>query len=162
MAAIEEAVTGLETVITEDLPAILASLESSYADGIRLEPIRTVEWEETLQDAVQTTPCVLIVGSNEMDVSLRDQTRTCHIIMVFILESHDKKTLTKMMYRYARALRMVLRVSDATNGLNRTLRQRVISAKVMEVDYGPTFTDAQLFTRAFQARIEVRVFQEND
>ena len=157
MATIETAVANLETILRDDLPAILALIDAEKKDGIKLEPIRSFEWEET-REAIKQTPACLLIGVDESDVVLRDQVRDATIQLFLVVDDRDKKSLTKRLYRYATALRRVLRPAT-----NRTLATTIISAKIVRVTFSPTFVDRDnMFARDLQAEIVLRMPKEGD
>lgn len=156
MATIEDAVSNLEAILRTDLPAILDAIMLERADGVRLEPIRTFDWEET-REFLQFPACLLL-GQDESDLVLRDQVRDATIQLILVTADRDKRALTKKLFRYAKALRVLLRPSA-----NRTLAQKVISAKIVRVTYSPMFVDRDnLFCRDLQAEIVLRLAKEND
>jgi hypothetical protein len=157
MATIEDAVTNLESIMRADLPALLTAIEVEKKDGIRLEPPRTYEWEE-IRESLTQVPAVLLIGQDESDVQLRDIVRDATITVVIITTDRNKTHLTKKLYRYAKALRQLLRPN-----MNRTLNDTVISAKVVRVSYSPTFVDRDnLYARDLQAEVVLRIPKEND
>lgn len=152
MANIEHAVAGLETILVQDLPAQLSVQELLWKDGIKLEPLRQIEWEE-IRGAINTTPAALIIGSDDNDVVGRDMLFDATIYLYVILTDRSKKSLTKKLYRYAQAVRDVLKTPR-----NHTLRGVIVSAKVVRVKYSPTFVDrTNLFMRDFEATVMLRL-----
>ena len=157
MATIEDAVVNFGEILQDDLPAILTAIENEKRDGIKLEPIRTIEYEE-VREAITQTPAALIIGTDEADNPLRDIVRDATIQLYLVVTDRSKKNLTKKLWRYGSAIRRVLRSTA-----NRTLKGKVISAKVMRIGYSPTFVDRDnLFCRDLQADIMIRVPKEND
>lgn len=157
MATIEDAVVNFSEILRDDLPAILTAIENEKKDGIKLEPIRVFEFEET-REAIIQTPAALIIGTDEVDATLKDMLRDANIQLYLVVTDRNKKHLTKKLWRYGQAIRRVLRPVAS-----RTLKGKVISAKVMRVAYSPTFVDRDnLFCRDLQADIVLRVAKEND
>lgn len=152
MATIEYAVAGLETILAEDFPTQLAAQEALWKDGIKLESIRTFEWEE-VHGSVKSTPAALIIGAEDNDVVGRDMLFDATIYIYVILTDRSKRHLTKKLYRYAEALRQTLK-----SPRNHTLRGVIVSAKVVRVKYSPTFVDrTNLYMRDFEATTMLRL-----
>lgn len=157
MATIEDAVDNFIDILRDDLPTILLAIEAQKKDGIKLEPIRVFETEET-KEAITQLPAVLVLGQDETDATLRDIVRDANIQVYLVIADRSKKNLTRKLWRYGSAIRQVLRPTT-----NRTLKGKVISAKVVRIGYSPTFMDRDnLFCRDLQADIVLRVPKEND
>ena len=153
MANIEDAMAGLQAIMEQDLPGFLATITAEWNDGIKLDPIAAYDWEELHKGGVRATPAALLMGIEESDPVLRDQIRDATIIVYLIITDRQKSALTKKLFRYADGLRRMLR-----SAVNRTLRGKIISAKVVRVKYSPTWVSRDnLFTRDLEATIVVRV-----
>jgi len=152
MASIEEAVIHFEQMLRNDLPIHLTALQDKWADGIILEPIRSFEWEE-VRDAIKVTPACLIIGEDEDDENLRDLLYTARLTLIMIVTDRAKTNTTKKLYRYADAVKRMLRpaAKRSTPGV-------IVSAIVRHIGYSPTFVDRdQLFARDFQADVRLRL-----
>ncbi len=158
MATTEDAIEGLEIVLLEDFPVFLREVERSYTDGVELENLRAVIWEEYDDQIGLPMPGVMLLATDEVDESLRDQVIVSHITAVFGFADSNKRNLTKKMFRYGRALRRMLRPSA-----NRSLRGRVISAKVGAIRWLPTGRNrSNLYARGFEADLECRLQRGGD
>lgn len=161
MANSEEAVAGLETIFLQDYPVFLRQVELEYRDGVELEGLRTVTWEEYDDGNGLQLPAVMIIAEDETDPSMRDILYDCRVTAIFMLADTDKRNVTKKMFRYGKALRRMFRPV-----LNRSLRGKVNSAKVGAIRWLPTGRGtgdtANLFARGFEADIVLRLPKEGD
>lgn len=158
MANMEQAIEGLEEIFTTDYPTYLRQVELLYTDGVELETLREITWEEG--HAIQV-PGLAIIGEEETDPSLRDLLYDCRVTCIFVVQDTNRRNVTKKMFRYAKALRRMLKPAA-----NRSLRGKVNSAKVSTIRYLPTGRvqgDTQaIFTRGFEADLMVRIPKEGD
>lgn len=162
MANSEEAIAGLEQILREDFPTILYEVEREYTDGVELENLRDIVWEELEDGMGMQLPGVMLVAEDETDPSLRDLLYDCRVTMIFVVSDTDKLNVTKKMFRYGKALRRTIKRLT-----NRSLRGRVNSAKVgairwMPTGRGTTRTGGALFARGFEADIVLRLPKEGD
>lgn len=161
MANSEEAVAGLEELLLTDYPTYLRQLEVEFTDGVILESIRQVDWEEYDDGVGLQLPGVMIVAEEERDTALRDLLYDCRVTAIFMLQDANKRNVTKKMFRYAKALRRMLKPTR-----NRSLRGRVISAKVEAIRWLPTGRGQNdtkgLFARGFEADIVLRLPKESE
>jgi hypothetical protein len=151
---------GVQELLEQDYPAFLRVVEREFTDGVPLENLRQIEWEE-FESEIQT-PGVLLLAEDEVDTTLRDLLYDCRITAVFLLADTNKRNVTKKMFRYGKALRRMLRPNN-----NRGLRSRVISAKVgairwMPTGRGTTGRTAGMYARGFEADLVIRLPKELD
>jgi hypothetical protein len=161
MSNTEEAVQGLEELFLTDYPTYLRAVELEFTDGVELESIREVTWEEYDDGVGLQLPVVMIVPEDESDPSLRDILYDCRVTVIFMFADSSKRNVTKKMFRYAKALRRMLKPSN-----NRSLRGKVNSAKVSTIRWLPTGRGIgdmdNLFARGFEADLVLRIPKEGD
>jgi hypothetical protein len=147
-ATIEDAVQGLEDLVRNSFPSILDAISKERNDGLILEPMRSFEWEE-VRDAMKSVPCCIIIGEEETDGLTSDIVYTAQVTIYIIATDRSKSMLTRKMFRYGQALKRMLRPGTA-----RTLNRAVVSAKVVRIQYSPTFVDRdQMFARDLRAEV---------
>lgn len=153
MITIEDVVARMTDVLMSDtFHDVLRTIDSERNDGLVLEPLRAVEWEEIEESALPSLPCALIIGETEEDPMLRDQTYDATLSLIVFAQDKSKRYLTKRLYRYGEAVRRVFAMPRM-----RTLNQTVISVKIGSVRYSPTFTDRQVYSRDITMDIRVRM-----
>jgi hypothetical protein len=162
MANTEDAMIGLEELLLEEYPTFLRAIELEFKDGVVLENLREVSWEEYDDSLGIAMPGVMLLPETETDPALRDLLYDCRITAIFMMTDSDKRNVTKKMFRYGRALRRMLRPNT-----NRGLRGRVISAKVGAIRWlatgrGTMGRSAGLFARGFEADLVIRLPKESD
>lgn len=161
MANSEEAVQGLEEILTQEYPTYLRQVEVQYTDGVELESLREITWEEYEDGVSLQLPCAMVIAEDESDPSLRDLLYDCRITVIFMFADSNKRNVTKKMFRYAKALRRMLRPNN-----NRSLRGKVNSAKVSTIRWLPTGRGtgdtSALFARGFEADLVLRLPKEGD
>jgi hypothetical protein len=162
MANSEQAVEGLEQLLLNEYPFYLRQVELEHTDGVELESIREVTWEEYEDGVGLQLPGVMIIAENEVDTALRDILFDCRVTCIFMLQDTNKRNVTKKMFRYGKALRRMFRPAN-----NRSLRGRVNSAKVVEIRWLPTGRGtsadrATFFARGFEADLVLRLPREGD
>jgi hypothetical protein len=157
----EDAVRGLEQIFLQDYPTFLRTIELENTDGVMMENLRQIEWEEIDEETTIQMPGVVLIGEDETDEVLRDQLYNCRITAIFFVADTNKRNVTKKMYRYGKALRRMLKKTN-----NRSLRGSAISAKVGAIRWLPTGrgvgATAGLFARGFEADLVVRLQKEGD
>lgn len=161
MANTEDALEGLTQILTDDYPTFLRQVEVQYTDGVELESIREISWEEYEDGNGLQLPGVMLIPEDEADPLLRDLLYDVRITAIFMFADGDKRNVTKKMFRYGKALRRMLRPSN-----NRSLRGKVNSAKVGAIRWLPTGRGTSdttaLFARGFEADLVIRVPKESD
>jgi hypothetical protein len=161
VANTEEAIAGLEQILLEDYPAFLRQVQQQYTDGVELENLHEISWEEYDDGVGLQLPGVMIIAEDESDPSLRDLLYDCRVTAIFMFADTNKRNVTKKMFRYGKALRRMFRPSN-----NRSLRGKVNSAKVGAIRWLPTGRGtgdtSGLFARGFEADIVLRLPKEGD
>lgn len=161
MANSEEGVAGLEQILREDYPTFLRQVQADYTDGVELENLNEITWEEYDDGVGLQLPGVMLVAEDENDPSLRDLLYDCRITAIFMFADSSKRNVTKKMFRYAKALRRMFRPTN-----NRSLRGKVNSAKVGTIRWLPTGRGegdtSGLFARGFEADLVLRLPKEGD
>lgn len=161
MANTETAMEGLEQLFLEDYPTFLRQVELEFTDGVELENIREVSWEEYDDGTGLQLPGVMLVPEDETDPVLRDQLFDCRITAIFMFADSNKRNVTKKMFRYGKALRRMVRPTP-----NRSLRGRVTSVKVNAIRWLPTgrgtSDSGNLYARGFEADLVLRLPKEGD
>jgi hypothetical protein len=163
LANTEDALIGLEQIINDSFPTYLRAIELENIDGVVLENIREITWEEIDESGSGLQiPGVMLLPNNETDESQRDIIYVCNITAVFLFQDSNKRNVTKKMFRYGKALRRMLKPTN-----NRSLRGKVISVKVVTIRWMPTGRgitgrSAGLFARGFEVDLVVRLPKEGD
>jgi len=161
VANTEDGIVGLEQIFLEDYPTFLRQVEQQYADGVELESIREISWEEYEDGNGLQLPGVMLIAEDESDPSLRDLLYDCRITAIFMFADTNKRNVTKKMFRYAKALRRMLRPTS-----NRSLRGKVNSVKVGTIRWLPTGRGTSdttaLFARGFEVDLLLRLPKEGD
>lgn len=151
-SSIEDAVASLEAILRGNFPAMLAEVQAERNDGIPLPSPQVYEWEE-IPGSLKATPACLLIGEGEDDVDARDMIWTATIRLYIVVTDPSKQYLTRRLYRYADALKRIVR-----KPFNRTLDQKVVSAKVISIRYSPTFVDRDnTHARDLNAEIQLRI-----
>lgn len=152
MATLEQSLTQLELILREDFPGMLTTIKQEKNDGIALPVPVEYHWEE-VSDKLGGTPAVLLIPDVESDPTQKDQLWDAIIRMYVIATNREKSHLTKQLLRYSDATKRILR-----RPIRRTLNETVTSAKVITVQYGPTFFDREsLYARDVQMEIALRI-----
>jgi hypothetical protein len=161
MANSEEAIAGLEEILTDSYPTFLRQVEQQFTDGVELHNLAEISWEEYDDGVGLQLPGVMLVAEDETDPFLRDLLYDCRVTAIFMFADASKRNVTKKMFRYAKALRRMFRPAN-----NRSLRGKVNSAKVAGIRWLPTgrgtSDTAALFARGFEADIVLRLPKEGD
>jgi hypothetical protein len=161
VANTENAIEGLEEILLSDYPTFLRQVELEYKDGVELENLREISWEEYDDGLGLRLPGVMLVPEDETDPTLRDILYDCRITAIFMFADTNKRNVTKKMFRHAKALRRLFRPTN-----NRSLRGRVISVKVAAIRWLPTgrgtSDTANLYARGFEADLVLRIPKEGD
>lgn len=157
MANSEDALVGLQEILEQDFPVFLRQIEQENTDGVELENLHQIEWEEYEDMSSLNLPCALLIAQDESDPSLRDILFDCRITVRFVFQDTSKRNLTKKQFRYAKALRRMLRPAA-----NRSLRGKVNSAKVGTIRWVSVGPKDNLHSGGFDASLIVRVPKEGD
>lgn len=157
MANSENALEGLQQILEQDFPVFLRQIEREHTDGVELENLRAIEWEEREDAMGLDIPCAMLIATSESDPSLRDILFDCYITARFVFQDSNKRNLTKKQFRYAKALRRMLRPAA-----NRSLRGKVNSAKVGTIRWVSVGSKDNLHSGGFDADLIVRVPKEGD
>jgi hypothetical protein len=157
----EEALIGLHEIFEQDFPKYLREVELEYTDGVELENLRDIVWEEYEDGVGMQVPGLMMIADEETDPSLRDILFDARLTCIFLVQDTNKRNVTKKMFRYAKALRRMLKPTA-----NRSLRGKVNSAKVVTIRYLPTGrggsdTDA-IYARGFEADLVLRLPKEKE
>jgi hypothetical protein len=159
MATTEDVVQGIAELLETQYSDFLAEVEALYTDGVELKPLLAVEWEE-FEDAIGLAlPGAMILAQEETDDSLKDQIFESRVLVIIAVYDTQRRNVTKKIFRYGKALRRLVRPVR-----NRGLLGRVISAKVRQIRWSPTYMGPQenLYTRAFEAELVIRLQREGD
>lgn len=154
MAYVEDVLTELQTAFDKVFPTYLLEVQREHTDGILLEPFHWISWEEDAE--VPTTPAIMLLAQEESDMNLRDQLVDATILAVVVLREQSKRFLTRKLFRYAEAIRRMVRQTNV-----RTLSHVVTSIKVERVQYSPIYVDEKnRYARDFQATLQLRMPRE--
>jgi hypothetical protein len=153
----EDALVGLQLILEQDFPAYLRQIELQNTDGVELENLKQIEWEEYEDAKGLQLPAAMLLADKEADPSLRDILYDCSITVRIVLADTDKRNLSKKMFRYAKALRRMLKPAA-----NRSLRGKVNSAKVGTIKWVSVGPREKLFAGGFDADLVLRVPKEGD
>ncbi len=156
MANSEDALEGLQLILEQDFPVYLRQVELQYTDGVELENLREITWEEQDPQGLNI-PAVMLIAEDETDTPLRDILFDCHITARFVFEDSNKRNLTKKMFRYGKALRRMVRPPS-----NRSLRGKVNSVKVRTIRWVSVGPRGNLHSGGFDANLMIRVPREGD
>lgn len=152
MKSIEDALVALEKAFRESYPTYLAEQEAKWKDGIRLEPFRTIEWQEVAQ--IPVAPAIILMGDDESDPNLRDQLFDATVTAYIVVMDKAKTYAVKKLYRYVSALRLMLRDTRTLGGI-------IVSAKLVRAQYSPIFTErTNLYARDCQVTLQLRIPRE--
>lgn len=157
MANSEDALVGLQQILEQDFPAYIRQIELENTDGVVMENLREITWEEYDDFKGVNLPCAMLIAEDESDPSLRDILFDCRITVRMVFQDSSKRNLTKKMFRYAKALRRMLRPAA-----NRSLRGKVNSAKVGTIKWVSVGPRDNLFSGGFDANLVLRVPKEGD
>jgi hypothetical protein len=153
----EDALVGLQLILEQDFPVYLHQIELQNTDGVILENLKQIEWEEYEDAKGLQLPAAMLIAETEADPSLRDILFDCNVTVRIVVADTDKRNLTKKMFRYAKALRRMLKPAA-----NRSLRGKVNSAKVGTIRWVSVGPRDNLFSGGFDASLVIRVPKEGD
>ena len=152
----EDVMVGLEELMRNQFYTYLKEVAARYNDGVILEPLVDITWEEHENFEGLSLPSCMILAQEEADPTLKDQMLDVTVFIVLGIFDSSARAASKKIFRYGRALKAMFRPNN-----NRTLSQRIVSSKVVRIRWSPPFSGPRDndYSRAFEAEVVCRVHQ---